>query len=429
MKHTNSSMPDNLVFLNYKQSANKNIPAASDIPIGNQKIFDTLKKNDSNPMLKVEAIDYPAVGTGGVYEKSFFKSFVDVTKNRPIPGSKRGHEYASRPANDFYMIGGQLIDNADGKTGTAIFLMYIPPFGDSTDNTGFMRDADAGIVNFSLVTQPEYNVKKDDDGIERRHFTKTNGYERNDAVEYGAGAMAQVVNSNTSKLNFELTKALAMNGQYVRENKDGEIIQSGKVSYPVLRSMVAHADCENKSEIAEILSIIDKKTNGGKPVELKEAMEMVVNALKNGAVAFAEIAKNAGCEKLLKTDTDTASIALANSLSSKLGAEPEKALDLMIKQNADNSKAIVENSIVAVFGTKEKDIAGVKKENAAFTYAFQKLENKKGEELVTALNSLKEDPIMKAIRQNQADNFSETNTIENGGTKQATKTAETVSTY
>lgn len=427
-----NKLPEGVVFLNYKQSTNTNIPAVTDIPIGNKKILDKLTNGDPSPMFKSEAIDFPVIGTGGVYEKSFFKSFINVCKERPIPGSKRGHENTSRPSNDFYMVGGQLIENADGKSGTAVFLMYIPPFGDTTDNTGFKRDADAGLVNFSLVSAPEYNIKKDDDGVERRHFTKTNGYERNDAVEYGAGAMAQVVNSKQG-IDFDELKKLVTNGKYSRKNIDDEIIQNGKVSYPVLRSMIARADCENKTEIGNILSMIDKASNGRKTmdVELQEAVERVQNAAKNGSIVLADVFKNAGIA--LRTEDDKKNEELVKALNAKnLGADPLKEIDSIIAQNKANADAIVKNEVATVFGSeKVKNAKGEEVENPAYTYAFEKCSGKSGDALKNEIEAVKNSAVMKGIRANQADPFSKINMIENCGAaeKTANKAANEATVY
>jgi len=126
-RYKNASAPEGVVFLNYAQSK-ASIPEAGDIPtLVPDSALSALTNGDSAPFYKVEAIDFPAKGSGGVYDGSFFKSFINVTKNRPIPGSKRGHEWVSRPASDFYTVGGR-VDSADnGKTGTAYLKVYIPP--------------------------------------------------------------------------------------------------------------------------------------------------------------------------------------------------------------------------------------------------------------------------------------------------------------
>lgn len=462
-----NKLPEGVVFLNYKQSSNTNIPAVTDIPIGNKEILDKLTQGDPSPMFKSEAIDFPVIGTGGVYEKSFFKSFINVCKERPIPGSKRGHEYSSRPANDFYMVGGQLIENADGKSGTAVFLMYIPPFGDTTDNTGFKRDADAGIVNFSLVTQPEYNIKKDEDGVERRHFTKTNGYERNDAVEYGAGAMAQVVNSksatdtlisanvtkakslinsgkidSTSSWSFSAAdgdKLLGANGDDWANYEKWFLVQdtsatdetkerykypygkNGKVYRSALRAIASRAATAGLQDVSdtasELIKLMDKKKNERNLMdeELKEAVERVQNAAKNGSIVIADVFKNAGIA--LRTDDDKKNEELVKALNAKnLGADPLKEIDSIIAQNKANADAIVKNEVAAKCGQATmKNAKGEDVPNPAYDYALEKCAGKTGDVLKNELDAVMASNTMKILKSNMADPFSKINMIENGG--------------
>lgn len=408
-----NKMPSNLVVMNYR-SSEKPLPNVEDVPVLVKKaVLDELQKNDKEPYYKIEAIEYPASGSGGVYEASFFKSFINVTKQRPIPGSKRGHEWISRPSSDFYMIGGKTEDNSDG-TGTAYFLIYIPPMGDPTDNAGFIRDARANMVHFSLVTQPEYNVKKDPDGVERRHFTKSNGYERNDAVEFGAGAMSQVVNSKEI-INFEEARNMIENGQISRNDKGETLYVNGKVSRPMLRRMVANADCENKTEIAELISLIDKKQNGGKPMELNEAVQMVQNAAANGQLNLGETFKVA-----LRNKDDEKNAELVKALNGKnLGEDVLAGIDKIIAENKANADAIAKNAVAAAFGPESvtTEVNGKKEttKNAAFEYAIQKCTGKTGADLETAINSLKDDVVMKSLRANQADPNSGINIIQSNG--------------
>ena len=189
------------------------------------------------------------------------------------------------------------------------------------------------------------------------------------------------------------------------------IYVNGKVSRPMLRRMVANADCENKTEIAELISMIDKTKNGGKPVELKEAIEMVKNAAANGAVNLAELVKNCGAEKLMRNADDDAKIALANSLAAKLGDKPVEKLDAILAENAANAEATVENAVVAAFGAKE--VNG--KENPAYTYAKKELNGKSGDALKNGIEAVKADPIMVSIRGNMADPNSQINAIQTNG--------------
>jgi hypothetical protein len=244
------------------------------------------------------------------------------------------------------------------------------------------------------------------------HFVESIGYERNDAVPFEGGAMKQRVNaSEVQKINFELARELIKNGKISRDDNGEEFLVNGKVSRPMLRRMVANADCERKSEIGELISMIDKRKNGGKPVELKEAIEMVKNAAANGAVNLAELVKNCGAEKLMRNADDDAKILLANSLVAKLGDKPVETLDAILAENKANAVATVENAVVAAFGAKE--VNG--KENPAYTYAMKELNGKNGDALKNGIESMKKDPIMVSIRGNMADPNSQVNAIQTNG--------------
>jgi hypothetical protein len=427
MKQEKNVMPEGFRVLNYAESA-KTLDVSQVPVLVSDKALKALQKNDAEPFYKVEAIDYPVVGSGGVYEPSFFKSFINVLKDRPIPGSKRGHEWQSRPNNDFYMVGGKTVDNKDG-TGTAYFLMYIPPTGDGTENYGFIRDAEAGLVNFSLVTRPEYNVQKDPKtGESIFYFTASKGSERNDAVEYGAGAMKQIVNSRDD-FNLDEAREKIEHGLISRNDKGESLFVNGKVSRPMLRRMVSNADCENKPDIAELISLIDKKQNGGKPVELTEALEMVKNAAANGNTNLTELMKNCGAEKLLRTAADDEAVAFKNAMVAKLGDKPAERLDLVLAENKANAEAIAKNAVVAEFGAEKIKNGTAEIENPAHTYAIQKCGGKTGEELKNSLEALKDDVVMKGIRANQADPNSGINLVQNGGAKPTETAANAAVTY
>ena len=165
-------------------------------------VMDELQRGDDQPFFKLQAIEYPVEGTGvypsnkAVYTEQFFESFLAVCKQRPIPGSKRGHEWTGRPSTDFYLVGGKLDKTGNGK-GTVYFKNYVPPSGDTTSNAGLIRDMKAGIVHFSLVTMPKYETEGDE-----QRFIGSAGYERNDAVEYGVGAMEQTTNADPNAIDI-----------------------------------------------------------------------------------------------------------------------------------------------------------------------------------------------------------------------------------
>ena len=350
MKRNEGNLPDGIVYLNFKTPDSATLTKATELPtLIPEETFNVLREGDQNqePLLVTEAIDFPVEGSGGVYTKEFFQSFLNRLKVHVFGGNKLGHSWPER--DDFFTIGGKINTNQDGKTGTVYLKIYIPSFGFETTNSGFIRNVKAKNVHYSLVTYPQGELRKGDDGEYKMHFVESIGYERNDAVPFEGGAMKQRVNaSEVQKINFELARELIKNGNVSRDDNGEEFLVNGKVSRPMLRRLVANADCERKSEIGELISMIDKRKNGGRPVELKEAIEMVKNAAANGAVNLAELVKNCGAEKLMRNADDDAKIALANSLTAKLGDKPVETLDLTPADRlilARLDKAMSENEV------------------------------------------------------------------------------------
>ncbi len=459
------------VYLNIKKLEENAIPMPNidDVPILlNAKALSEIQRDDEEPYYKIEAIEYPCEGAGGVYEKSFFKSFIDVTKNRPIPGSKRGHEFTSRPSSDFYMIGGSMVDNADKKTGVAYFKMYIPKKGDPTDNYGFIRDCRANIVHFSLVTQPEYNVRRDEDGQERRHFIRHVAYERNDAVEYGTGAMSQVVNAANASgdkvqgKSVAKAKRLIEAGNYDSSSSwsfsaaDGDKMlgsekddwgnyaswhmvedtaaseetkarykypygKNGKVYRSALRAIASRAATADLNELSdtatELIKLIDekRKSNGGRKMELNEAIETVGNAISNGAAKITDIAKSCGFADKMRNETDEKNAEIARYVNEKFGDKYKDKIEGMIDENKKNAEAIARAAVIEAYGNAEETIGDKKVENAAHTYAMKVCNGKTGDDLKAAIESLKNDSVMSAILASRADPFNKVNAIESNG--------------
>jgi hypothetical protein len=407
-------IPNGCQILKY-HNLKTNLPTADEVPtlskIENLPVF----KDDAEPYYKIEAIDFPANGTGGIYTKQFFKSFINKLKERPFPGSKRGHEFLSRPNTDFYTIGGMIQENADGESGTAFLKIYIPNKLDS-DNYGFINDAKANIVNFSLVTVPRSVMKKDRDGNEITHFTASEGYERNDAVEYGAGAMAQIVNSCTVE-DFNEMKELIAAGKYDAKNKlDGELIQNGLVIRSALRSKVSRANEENKSDYAELISLIDKKENSRrKTLNKEELFEILSNLYKNGQTNASEILASVGITDKVRNEKDEKNAEAVKGLIDTFGADYLETIQKIKAENESNVDYAVRAAISAVVGTeKTKDAKGEEVENLEFARAYELCKNLKGDELKAAVEKLPEDKFIKVIRQNKADLNSSVNVIKTG---------------
>lgn len=402
MKRNEGNLPDGLVYLNFKTPDSATLPKASELPtLIPEETFNVLRDGDQNqePLLVTEAIDFPVEGSGGVYTKEFFQSFLNRLKVHVFGGNKLGHSWPER--DDFFTIGGKINTNQDGKTGTVYLKIYIPSFGFETTNSGFIRNVKAKNVHYSLVTYPQGELRKGDDGEYKMHFVESIGYERNDAVPFEGGAMKQRVNtSEVQKINFELARELIENGKVSRDDNGEEFLVNGKVSRPMLRRMVANADCERKSEIGELISMIDKRKNGGKPVELKEAIEMVSNAAANGTVNLKDLMKNCGAEKLLRNEKDDEMIALANSLTAKLGDKPLEKLEVVLAENKKNAEAIAENAVIEIVGKKKLENG---EENPAFTHAMKEVNGKTGEALQNAIEALNDDSVMKVLLGNVAD--------------------------
>jgi hypothetical protein len=418
MKRIENKAPDGVIVFNYARSK-ATLPASDTIlTLIPNKAWEALSKGDSDPYFKIEAIDFPANGSGGVYDASFFKSFLNVMKERPIPGSKRGHEYTSRPASDFYTVGGKIDENADKKSGTVYLKIYMPKSGDFTDNAGFIRDAAAGIVNFSLVTAPDYKVvtESDDKGnkIQVRHFIASMGYERNDAVEYGAGAMAQTVNSHNLPFDFDTAKALIEAGQFDRStNVVGDPIQNDRVYRTALRHLCSRASVEDRSALGELISMIDKSKNGRKTVEdREEAVNLLSNLIANGKDKITDIVKDLGIESSLRNEADEKNAETVKALNAKLGDKPLERLEAILAENKANADATVENAVTAAFGAKEiENVAKEKVPNSLHLRAMELCAGKRGEDLTAAIENAKKDPIMLDIARNRADGNSGFNRI------------------
>lgn len=419
MRETEDRVPSGLVVLNFSGPGPALPPAASVPTLVRPAVMSSLSEGDPEPYYKVEAVEYPAPGKGGTYEKSFFKSFLNIMKDRPIPGSKRGHEFSSRSSSDFYTVGGDLVDNADGKTGTAYFKIYIPQKGDTTENFGFIRDAKAGIVHFSLVSAPEYVTKKDPKtGEEVRHFLSSKGFERNDAMEYGTGAMQQVVNSQSDSIDFKVARELVTSGRFDRSTKvSGAPVQGGIVYRSALRSMISRANGQDLPEVAELISLIDKHRNGGSSMETKEeALGVLSNLMANGRLNVAEVAKACGFEAQVRTPADAANADLVRAINSKLGDKPIERIDALMSNSEAFAAATVERAVSAAVGQKVvKNAEGKDVDNPAHAYAMSACRGKSGAELNSAIEALKADPVMVALNAARADGESGINKVVNGG--------------
>jgi len=390
---------------------------ANDVPTTiPPEIMQTIEAGNSNQFYSVESIPYPAMGNSHIpgtparYEEGYFIALNECLKKKPIPGSKNGHEDKQKSSNDVFVVGSRIDSNGDG-TGIAHFKIIIPGNAyNGESNEGLIRDAKLGMLNYSFVSSPVYDIKMVN-GMREYHVIGSNGGDRNDVVD--TGAMDQIVNSK-EEIDFEELSDLIKKKKVTKEDIDGEVIQNGLVSRPVLRRIVSHADCKNKAEISAVISAIDKVLNGGNKVELNEALEMVKNSIANGAVAFADVAKSIGIEKYVKNSEDEKAIVLAENMRKKLGDNPETALDSIIAENSANAETAVKNAVILAFGAEKIENGAESIDNPAYGYAMDKVKNMKGDALAKGIEALKEDAVIKLINSKKADINSDVNRLASG---------------
>ena len=428
----NSAPPPGVLFCNLR-TAKAQMPAAQDIPtLVKDEVMTALLKNEESPRYFVQAIDYPAEGSGGVYTERFFESFLDRMKTHPFGGNKLGHAWPER--NDFYTIGGKTEKNGSGESGTVYLKIFVPSMGYETTNSGFIRDLEARNVHFSLVTRPEFEMKQNKKTKDmERHFIKSIGNERNDAVPFEGGAMDQQVNSKS--YDYEQAKSLIENGKvdYNLKAEGDEIIKNGQVTYSALRRLAASADSRTP-ELAELVSLADKKRNHRRSkvgdediiVTKEKALAVLAGLYGNGLVSMAQIAAGIGNNAaiFLRNEEDKANAELVNSIRQRLGEKPVDELDLLLNTRKENERFLMQNAVRAQVGAEKiKNAKGEEVDNRAYEYAMKMCNGKVGRELTLTLEALKIDAIMHDLLAAQADHCSEFNRIEGGGDKRNSLTA------
>ncbi|MDR0474385.1 MAG: hypothetical protein LBH43_12025 [Treponema sp.] len=432
--YKNSAPPPGAVYFNYRTSK-ESLPDAGSLPtLVKPEAMKAILGNEENPLYRVEAVDFPVKGAGGTYTGEFFESFLDRMKTHPFGGNKLGHSYPEK--NDFYTVGGRIEKNGGGGTGTVYFKIIIPSMGYETTNSGFIRDVLAGNVHFSLVTQPEYEIRKNEKtGEMETFFIKSAGCERNDAVPFERGAMKQEVNSKD--YDYEQARSLIGNGQidYKTKSESGEIIQNGQVTYSVLRHLSRSSNSRTPG-LAELLSLADKQRNRRKTmgdedkvITKEDAVRALAGLYANGLVTVAEVAKGIGstAPSFLRNEQDEENGKLANSVRERLGGDPLAELDRLLNTKAENEKFLVQNAVRSQAGPEKiKNAKGEEADNPAYDYAMKVCNGKAGQELKNALEALKTDSVMLTLLGNQADHTTEFNRIEGGGSHNSKAAAPAV---
>lgn len=448
------------ILLNYQQNVVKEVIDPDSVP--NTVPSTALKefqKDDPEPYYKVQKIEYPVVANGINYPESFFKSFISKLKERPIPGSKTGHSvfWGERPNTDFIMVGGKIESKGNGK-GFVYFKNYIPPAGAETSNDTFIRENKADMVHFSLVTYPEYHITEDKDGNEEVNAISSLKGERNDAVEWGLGAMGQETNAvadqrimsksrsnarskinsgnydNSSSWSFSASDGnnlLGENGDnwteyalwHMVEDTSAETETKARYKYPygkngkvyrsALRAIASRAGQQGLDDLSnlasELIDLIDKKEGGENNLN-KDELFKVLNTMKaNADITLIEVAEAMGLKNQIITDEQLEALKIVNSLKDLGLKDPVKDYE-KVKNTIEANKESVRNArLDKEYGTEKDPVTN--KENLLRHYAGQKAAGLDGDALENAIKELKDDPIAKRFAAERADYNSEANEI------------------
>lgn len=310
-------------------------------------------EGDETPYFKIQEIAYPLVANGYNYTEKFFKSYISKLKKRPIPGARLGHEmgWGKRAVTDLLLVGAKFNSNGDGS-GTVLFKNYIPPVGESGDNTVFIKENKTNMIEFSLISYTKDEREEHPDGSVTWNVIESMFGERNDAVAYGEGAMTQKTNNRDDD---------------VPDNKRGE--------------------------------------NMGKK---QETLDTLLTLKNNAELSLAEVAKHLGLEDQLVTDEQREAVVKLNAIQKLTGEKDpvefiNEALD-EVKQNAIDVRAAKLNE---AFGPVEFE--DTKKANKARVYADQVIGD--AELTEEKINEIKESDIFKALAAERADSDSDVNQI------------------
>ena len=363
-----------LIQLNYQQNViNAKIDPDTIDNLVPESALKEFQNGDENPYYKVQKIEYPIVANGITYLESFFESYISKLNERPIPGSKSGHEpyWGVRPNTDFIMVGGKIESKKNGK-GYAYFKNYIPKNGAESSNETFIKEAKSDMVHFSLVTRPEYHITEDKDGNEVVNAISSLGAERNDAVEWGEGAMQQQTNA--------------------KENDDLE-----------------NQDYQNNKYKGGTVDVNDTK---------KEVLKTLKTLKANADITLSEIAEAIGLQNQIVTDEHIQALKIVNSLKELGMKDPVKDYEKLQKRIEADRDAVRNARLDEVYGSeKDKDTG---KANLLRAYAAGKTENKFGDELEAEIVKLKKDPIALDYAARRTDVNSDENNIgivENANTE------------
>ncbi len=330
-----------------------------------EKYLNEWQKDDPNPYYKTQVIEYPILSNRLNYQESFFESFISKLKERAIPGSKDGHSiyWSSRPDTDFIMIGAKIDSNGDG-TGKVFFKNYIPPKGEKGSNENFIIENKTDMVHYSLVTYPREERYEDDEGNTIINIIESIKGERNDAVEYGLGAMKQITNQKD------------LEGLSNLESDSANII-------------------DNQKEGEEILT--------------KDELLKKINTLKaNAELTLPEVAEAMGLKNQVVTEEHSEALKIVNSIKELGLKNPIADIKVMQSKIEADAEAVLNARLDKEYGTNPDS---EKNDNFLRKYAGQEIANMEGDDLDVKINALKKDPIALKFAKEKTDYNTDDNTI------------------
>lgn len=418
-----------------------------------------LSQGDAEPYFKIQEIPVPVVANRVTYPASFFESYIGKLKDRPIPGSKNGHDtrYGARPNTDLYVVGGKLSVDAQGN-GKVYLKNYIPKVGESGDNSSFIVQNKAGMLDYSIVSYTKDQIETLPEGEMKITAVASLAGERNDAVEYGVGAMEQKTNAASDQhlqhQSVAFAKSLISNGKYDRNgswssqgmrrkiwNKVNHVWDEYKkwflaedtsvadqtlgrmryfigdgvnVVYRALAGDKGRATQNGLGSVAnaadQLMSAIDEKEQSKGSIMDKDELLKKLNALKqNGELTLTDVAAAMGLQTQVVNDEMQQAVQRYNAIVKLVGDDPIEAVTALQKRVTDNEGVERSNRLDKEFGPKQ-NAAG--NENMLRTYAEQKLNSVSLTDLDTQIKAMKEtDSIAKKLAAENADQNSDVNQI------------------
>jgi hypothetical protein len=364
MKTVEFICPEEIKKFNLVKSKNLKINPDEVPTLISEEHFNEIYQGEDNPYFKIQEIDMTQEANGVLYTSEFWNSYLAKLKESPIPGSRDGHnmEWGKRPNTDLYLIGGKVAK--DKKS--VILKNYIPPVGESGDNSVFIRNSRANMIHFSIVAYTRDKIFRNEDGyITAIHALESIKGERNDAVELNLGAMKQKTN--------EVREGA---GQAERLELDNG-----------LESRKSHmeATMEPNEMLAALKTCVANGTLAKDRIVKDFELEIVTDVHRNAVAKLDELKKICGDEDIVKKYND-------------IVAENKE----LVKNNFD---AIFDAKMSAAFGPKEID----GKENLKRNAAELLVTTKEAGELDAAIETAKKNSIILSFAGQEADVYSDTN--------------------